>query len=236
MQEIAIIIPCYNEEKRISKDFIAKLLNNCAIDLYLCNDGSTDNTLAVIDEIADSNADKCFVIHKERNSGKANTIYNAVNEVLKKEKYTHIGYFDADFSTPVNEVIRLVDIQRNNPKTFILGSRILLLNTKIERKRYRHIIGRIIVTLVNLKFKLGVYDTQCGAKLFPTHIAKVAFATPFDTAWLFDIEILIRLKRNNMLILGTEVPLLTWKDINGSKLTWKTGFKIIKELIIVNSK
>jgi glycosyltransferase involved in cell wall biosynthesis len=236
MQKIAIIIPCYNEEKRIRKDLVTQLLDNSSADVYLCNDGSKDNTLAVLNNIADYDKSKCFVIHNERNAGKANTIYKAANVLLNKEAYTHIGYFDADFSTPVAEVIRLLEIQAGNPDAFIIGSRVLLLNTKIERKRHRHIIGRIIVTLVNLKLKLGVYDTQCGAKIFPVSMAKVGFATPFETSWLFDIELFIRLKHNNMLGLGREIPLTSWKDIDGSKLTWKTGFKIIKELITIYSK
>jgi len=116
------------------------------------------------------------------------------------------------------------------PGNFIIGSRVLLLNSDIKRKTYRHIIGRFIVTIVNLKFKLGIYDTQCGAKIFPAHIATVAFNKPFTTSWLFDIEVFIRLQKKGLLKLGKELPLKEWKDIDGSKLSWKTSFKILKEI------
>lgn len=234
MQKIAIIIPCYNEEKRIDAELVASLLASSTATIFLCNDGSTDGTLNVLHTIAAAHNNRCFVIHSEQNQGKANTIYSAANKLLLGNNYSHIGYFDADFSTPPAEIVRLLNEQENEPKMFILGSRVLLLNTKIKRKLHRHIIGRVIVTLVNLKFKLNVYDTQCGAKIFSVPIARQAFAAPFKTSWLFDIEIFIRLKRCNMLSLGKEVPLNQWTDVDGSKLSWKTGFKILRELVIIN--
>lgn len=230
MQRAAIIIPCYNEEKRIEKDKIAAVLLHATADVYLCNDGSTDGTLEVLHSIAAQHPGRCFVIDYKKNSGKANTIYLSVNKLLENGTYTHIGYFDADFSTPPYEAIKMLQWIDKKPANFIIGSRVLLLNSDIKRKTYRHIIGRFIVTIVNLKFKLGIYDTQCGAKIFPVHIAAVAFSKPFTTSWLFDIEIFIRLQKAGMLILGKELPLKEWKDVDGSKLSWKTSFKILKEI------
>jgi dolichyl-phosphate beta-glucosyltransferase len=235
MQKIAIIIPCYNEEKRIDAELVASLLASSTATIFLCNDGSTDDTLNVLNAIAAAHNNRCFVIHSEQNRGKANTIYSAANKLLLENNYSHIGYFDADFSTPPAEIVRLLSEQENKPEMFILGSRVLLLNTKIKRKLHRHIIGRFIVTIVNLHFKLGVYDTQCGAKLFPVSVAKVGFAAPFKTSWLFDIEIFIRLKKGGVLSLGKEVPLTHWTDVEGSKLSWKTTFKILRELYILTS-
>lgn len=230
MQKIAIIIPCYNEEKRIKKELVTSLLLQSSVDVYLANDGSTDNTVKVLEDITTDFSDRCFVINYKQNRGKAATIYNAANELINKNTYSHIGYFDADFSTPVPEMLKMLKALLKNPDFFITGCRVRLLNTNIDRKLYRHIIGRIIVTLVNFRFKLGVYDTQCGAKIFPVTIAKVAFNAPFITSWLFDMEIFIRLKNNGLMFNGREFPLLNWKDVEGSKLGWKTAFKILKEM------
>ncbi|WP_294825068.1 glycosyltransferase, partial [uncultured Flavobacterium sp.] len=216
MQKIAIIIPCYNEEKRLSREAVQNLLETSPADVFLCNDGSTDATLGLLRNISDD-LERCFFIDYEKNAGKANTIYKSVNQLLDSGTYDYIGYLDADFSTPVAEASRLIGIQLQNPDKFIIGSRIQLLNSEIRRKHYRHIIGRIIVTIVNLKFKLGIYDTQCGAKIFPAKIASTGFAKPFATSWLFDIELFIRLKNKGMLPHGKEVPLYGWKDIEGSK-------------------
>lgn len=232
MQKIAIIIPCYNEEKRLSKAAIQELHDTTNVDIFLCNDGSTDGTAALIDVFANT-MQRCFALQYAQNHGKANTIYKSVNTLIAKGEYTHIGYFDADFSTPVSEMKRMLERQQQVPSRFIIGSRVKLLNNDIQRKTHRHFIGRIIITLVNIRLKLGIYDTQCGAKLFPATIAAEGFTQPFKTSWLFDIELFMRLKKKGLLMQGEEFPLRYWKDVDGSKLGWKTSFKILKELLIL---
>lgn len=230
MQKIAIIIPCYNEEKRFDLSSMDVLINQTSSDIYLANDGSSDKTLEIISNFSSQNSDRCFVLNYPKNEGKAQTIFKSCNKILALNNYDFIGYFDADFSTPVSEISRMIDAIEIKNDFFLIGSRILLLNSKIERKIHRHIIGRIIVTLINFNFKLGIYDTQCGAKFFSKSIVQLAFSKPFKTSWLFDVEVFIRLKRLDLLKHGKEFPLLIWKDIDGSKLSFKTAFKILKEL------
>lgn len=234
MQKIAIIIPCYNEEKRLKTSSLFYLIENTTVDIYLANDGSKDGTLDIITEFASKNAERCFVLNFQQNQGKAATVFKSVNQLLEKDIYNFIGYFDADFSTPESEVSRLITEIEKEETEFLIGSRILLLNSGIKRKYHRHIIGRIIITLINLKFKLGIYDTQCGAKIFSSDILKQAFDKPFNTSWLFDVEIFIRLKKKDLLIKGKEIPVYNWKDVDGSKLGWKTSFKILDELYLLN--
>ena len=125
----AIIIPCYNEEKRLPFSEIKYLAENSDIDIYFANDGSKDDTVKVISDIIKAYNDRCFLIDFKQNEGKANTIYKAVNQVNKQNKYEYIGYFDADFSTPSKEIIRLVKEIENSENKFVFGSRILLLDS-----------------------------------------------------------------------------------------------------------
>lgn len=235
-QKVAIIIPCYNEAKRLDYKNIEPLLLHSEMDVYFANDGSKDDTVGLIDSIVAKNPQRFFLIDFKENSGKANTIYKAINDINQKGKYDFIGYFDADFSTPPSEIIRMVRMLEKKQCEFLIGSRILLLNSGIKRKYYRHIIGRIIITLINLKFKLGIYDTQCGSKLFHKTIIPKAFSQPFYTSWLFDVEIFIRLQRQDLLVKGVETPIYDWKDVDGSKLGFKTGFKILKEIYLLFKK
>jgi len=236
MQKVAIIIPCYNEAKRLDYKNIEPLLLNSDIDVYFANDGSKDNTVEIINSIIKNHPQRLHLINFTENTGKASTIFKAINQIHQQDQYDFIGYFDADFSTPSYEIIRLVDEIKNRKCEFLIGSRILLLNSGIKRKYYRHIIGRVIITLINLKFKLGIYDTQCGSKLFSKKIIPKAFDKPFYTSWIFDVEIFIRLQKQNLLMHGFEIPIYNWKDVDGSKLSWKTGFKILKELYLLNKK
>lgn len=234
MQKIAIIIPCYNEEKRLNIVNIQSLIENSEVDVFFANDGSKDNTSDILKNINNKFCERSQTLDYSINEGKANTIYKAINYIQKQNKYDYIGYFDADFSTPSNELIRMIKHLEVNNYNLIFGSRVLLLNSEINRKWQRHIIGRVIITLINLKFKLGVYDTQCGAKMFSKELIQQAFSKPFYTSWLFDVEVFIRLKRENLLLNACEFPLKEWRDVEGSKLSWKTGFKILKELCLLN--
>lgn len=236
MQKVAIIIPCYNEEYRLDEKNIDFLIKHSDVVVYFANDGSTDNTSVLIEQIANKYNQRCFVVNYEYNEGKSNTIFKTIHLINKENKFDYIGYFDADFSTPYKEIVRILKELENRNHTLIFGSRILLLNTRIKRKWQRHIIGRVIVTLINLKFKLGIYDTQCGAKIFSKDLINVAFSKPFQTSWLFDVEVFIRLKKQNLLSNACEFPLQEWQDIEGSKLSWKTSFKILNELYILVKK
>ncbi|MDD3004335.1 glycosyltransferase [Flavobacterium sp.] len=202
MLKTAIIIPCYNEEKRIQKDKILELVSRSEVTVYLTNDGSSDRTLAVLTSLSQENNNQIKVINFEKNEGKAAAIYKSIHLVRKENQFDYIGYFDADFSTPVAEITRLLDFNSNNQVLFIFGSRVKLLNSNIKRKVYRHIIGRVIITIINWKFRLAIYDTQCGAKLFSNQIIEKVFTKPFYTSWLFDVEIFIRLKNLNLLHSG----------------------------------
>ncbi|MEN9336901.1 MAG: hypothetical protein RLZZ500_1888 [Bacteroidota bacterium] len=236
MCKIAIIIPCYNEELRIDIQPVEFLIHNSDLQIYFVNDGSTDKTVAVLSKIIGQHPTRCTLIDYSQNSGKANTVFKAINEINSLNTFEYIGYFDADFSTPASEIIRLSEEVKHQKPSLLIGSRILLLNSGIKRKFYRHVIGRIIVTLINLKFKLGIYDTQCGAKFFSSQLIPIGFDKPFNTSWLFDVELFIRLRKKGLLEHGREVPIFNWRDVEGSKLSWKSIFKIFKELITLFRK
>lgn len=233
MQKIAIIIPCYNEEKRLDTFLLKQLIEQTDVTVYLANDGSTDETLPIINRFSAENSERCHVLNYSENQGKATTIFKSVKEVLATGEFDYIGYFDADFSTPVSEIKRLLMEALTNGSKFLIGSRVLLLNSGIQRKLHRHIIGRIIITIINLRFRLGIYDTQCGAKVFSVDTLQQSFTKPFQTSWLFDVEIFVRLKKLDLLKTGKEIPIYDWRDVEGSKLGFKTGFKILRELYLL---
>jgi hypothetical protein len=145
-----------------------------------------------------------------------------------------VAYLDADLSTPVEEMLRLVDVaQQSAGIDVVLGARVALLGTTIERKRWRHYVGRVFATLASTILGLPVYDTQCGAKVFrATDALTRALAAPFAARWAFDVELIGRL------LLGgsgrdrfVEVPLREWCDVRGSKLGVLDAPRIALELL-----
>ncbi len=74
---------------------------------------------------------------------------------------------DADLATPLNEVLRLIDVaQRRSEIDVILGSRLALQGHAVERTWKRKLLGRLFATAASLTMGMGIRDTQCGAKLF----------------------------------------------------------------------
>ncbi len=237
MPGLAIIVPCYNEQPRLNLEAVDELVGGIGdATLYFVNDGSRDNTIGVLNTMAEKYPGRVYVISYAENEGKARAIAKGIRQVAATNTFSYIGYMDADFSTPVREYIKLYRTILEEKAGFIFGSRIKKLNSGINRKPSRHLIGRTISTIIDLHFKLGIYDTQCGAKIFSVEMLDAAFATPFYCNWLFDVEIFIRLKQKNMLKEGIELPLLGWKDIHGSKLSIKTFPKICRELLTLARK
>lgn len=227
MLNTCIIIPCYNESSRIEKKlFIDFLETHHNITLCFVNDGSTDNTLQVLNEINMNNPDKTFVVNLERNSGKANAVQAGIKFALSFDKFSMVGYWDADLSTPLSEIPRMVEFLSSNPNIMgVIGSRIKRMGAVIKRESSRHILGRIFMTFANIILKFPVYDSQCGAKLFKVELAKNIFLEKFITNWLFDVELLARCRNKygieNCSKMIVEFPLTEWKDIKGSKLKLK---------------
>jgi len=215
------IIPCFNEEERIDiKAFNFSLTNNNAINILFVNDGSTDNTLEMLEKLKNQFPGQIEVLNLTANKGKAEAVRLGVQNVLKQHSdIDYIGYFDADLATSLEEGVLLFDqLEQNEQLKFAFGSRISKVGSTIIRKNYRHLVGRFIATIISNILKLRVYDTQCGAKVFTKKLAQFVFVKPFISKWLFDVEIFTRIlcdtqrySVKNMI----EIPLKQWIDQKG---------------------
>ena len=183
-----LIIPAYNEEKRLNIDqFLSFLTQNKHAALLFVNDGSIDNTALVLNKIKALNPDQVAILSLKNNVGKAESVRQGYLFALKKN-FSFIGFFDADLSTPLNESLRMLEsFNQNSQIEYVFGSRIARMGSNINRKGYRHYLGRIIATFIDTYLRLSVYDTQCGAKLMRKELATVIFEQPFVSKWLFDV-------------------------------------------------
>ena len=223
MSKTAIIIPCFNESKRLDiENFSSFMKRNNQVDIYFYDDGSSDSTLNILIQL-EKKFKNCFVLKNKINLGKAGTVRLGVQAALKKEKYNYIGYFDADLSTPIEEVSKFINVFQNNTSLIlVMGCRIKRSGANIQRDNYRHYFSRVFVTLINFYFDLNFYDTQAGAKLFKNKNIENIFKEKFLTKWLFDIEILLRMKNlfasSNINNHVYELPLNTWIEKIGTKI------------------
>ena len=213
---VCIVIPCYNEADRL--DFAQLPTHRENTSYVFVNDGSTD---ATADRIREHTSDRVFLCNLDRNVGKGEAIrqgYAFAGRTGLLARADWFGYWDADMSTPLTELddfihyARLYDFARVDG---ILGSRVLRLGSTIHRSPLRHYLGRVFATIVDSAFALRCYDTQCGSKLFRTSVADDAFGAPFVSRWIFDVEILLRLRGRRIV----EYPVRTWKAVDGGTLS-----------------
>lgn len=232
MQKIAIVVPCYNESKRIDKLAFDQFLKEYESSFFILfvNDGSTDSTETILKEMCAKKPQNVQLLSLEKNLGKGEAVRHGMMKCYEMGQFSYIGYFDADLATPLPELLQLKEIAKSNPKLeIIFCSRIKRLGANIKRKPQRHLLGRIFATFASLILGLPIYDTQCGAKIIKTNSVPVVCGERFLTSWLFDTEILLRLRnkqKEHAADLIYEYPVSKWQDVPGSKL------KIIHMIII----
>ena len=233
----SIIIPCHNEALRLEPGkFSAFLQQRTGIHLLFVNDGSTDNTQAILEQIRHENREQVTLLSLTSRSGKGEAVRRGMMESLTLFPSASVsGYMDADLSVSLEEIDRLFELFHTANKRFILGSRVKKIGARITRNEWRHFYSRIIATIVGSIIRLDVYDTQCSAKLFRQDTIETAFSNPFRTKWLFDVEIICRLYNayGPLNDNGLEEPLLEWTERKGSKLRWYSIFRVIREVFIL---
>jgi glycosyltransferase involved in cell wall biosynthesis len=224
MPEAVVVVPCFNEEKRLRGEELKLLLRHPGVNILLVNDGSTDGTESLQRALQASAPDRIDVLSFETNRGKAEAVRAGLLRALDGGAKI-VGFIDADLATPPDEVLRILGVIEKDPTlAAVMGSRVGLLGTNIERRATRHYMGRVFATIASHALELTVYDTQCGAKLFRSGRALAgALAQPFTSRWSFDVELLGCLKLALEQNPGEprellEVPLKRWKDVGGSKL------------------
>lgn len=218
-----IVIPCYNEEKRLPKSDFVGSIQKKNYDFFFVDDGSRDDTHSILQEVVANSSSR--VLKLEKNRGKAEAVRTGILEALKNQNYQYLGFLDADLATPLEEVEQMLRLLDEDALDLVIASRFQRLGSNIQRNPARHYIGRVFATAVSEMLGLKVYDTQCGAKFFEASIARTLFEEPFVSPWFFDVELFFRYKS---LVSPTpekiyEHPLKAWQDISGSKLT-KTDF------------
>lgn len=233
-----IIIPCYNEEKGLPlteyEDFLHE---NFDVILNFVNDGSSDNTLLVLDNLKNKYPNNVNVISYEKNKGKAEAVRFGMQYSLEHFDFNYIAYLDADLATSLEECNEMTQNFKDKI-TFVFGSRIKRVGANIERKRSRFLIGRVIATAISTILKLPVYDTQCGCKVFTKELAKEVFTKLFISKWLFDVEIFQRIMeiygREKSLEKMIEIPLKSWIEKGDSKVKATYFFKLWIDLFKIS--
>lgn len=226
----SIVIPAYNERARIGRTLESVLdcvhKNNWNSEVLVVNDGSTDNTAAIVESFA-AKAPIVRLINNPRNCGKGYSVRNGMLQAAGEI----VMFTDADLSSPMEEAERLFAAIREGADIAI-GSRWLEVKRQTLRQPfYRRFFGRCFNLVTRMIMALPFADTQCGFKAFTREAAQTVFQLQRIERWGFDPEIIfIAIKRGYSI---REVP-VTWGHDERSRISYlKDGLKMLEELVFV---
>lgn len=237
---ISIIMPVYNEEKRIGPTLEAygryfesiskkdKQKYEILVVLNACKDG----TLGIVKEYCKKYSVIKY-IDLER-GGKGYAVITGFEEAIK-QNYDLIGFVDGDLATSPEEFYKL--IQNIDSYDGIIASRYMRESVVTPKPTFgRIIVSRIFNFLVRSMLFLPYKDTQCGAKLFKRKALVRVIHKISMSQWAFDVDILYQFKKLGFKV--KEFP-TKWSDKKYSKINFmKAGpgmFLSILRLRIVNS-
>lgn len=227
-----IVLPCFNEARRLDlQAFRGFMATAASVDLCFVDDGSTDATPAMLDMLATEHAERIRVIRMPQNGGKGEAVRTGLLWAAG-EGYELAAYLDADLAAPLDAALELfTELGGRLALAMAIGSRVKLLGWRIRRSERRHYLGRVFATFASITLGLPIYDTQCGAKalrLVPEVVGQLE--APFLSRWLFDVELIARLRDAVGAERLREVPLTVWEDPGGSSLRWTDFLKAPLEL------
>ena len=239
IETLSVILPLYNEEKRLNNLFIKinkfKFLNKNKLEFIFVDDGSNDNSYLLIKNFIKENKKRIDLklVSYKNNKGKG----FALKKGIVKAKHDWIITVDIDLSVKL-EQIKIWQKKKLISQEFkvYFGSR-LLAESKVKAKRNRKFIGfifNIILRKILNSNLLNIKDTQCGFKLYEKNIAKKIFRRLTENGYIHDVEILILLQKSKVLVKELAVE---WKHKHGSKINLIIdSFIMLKNLLNLKKK
>ncbi|HOK40291.1 MAG TPA: glycosyltransferase family 2 protein [bacterium] len=218
--KISIIIPCYNEERRIPKTldkisfYIQKKeeeTDKYLFQIIVIDNNSTDGTINKLKEKQANFNDYLIIIANE---------YKGKGWAIKKGVLNSDGdiilFTDADLSTPIEELDKaLVEIEKNGAD-IVIASRQHKESQILKRQNYmRETMGKIFNKIMNLILNTGFKDTQCGFKVFKKDVALKLFNLSQIKGFAFDAEIIFLAEKIGYKIV--EIPVV-WINSKSSKV------------------
>lgn len=213
--KLSVVIPTYNEEKRLPSTLnaVSYYLDAHYPDheILVVDDGSRDRTVTVAEEFSRMHP-RVKVIANRQNRGKGAVVQQGLREARGEWRL----YMDADHSTDISELTHLEPLAES--KAAVLVSSRYLPASKITGKQpwVRVVVSRISNILIRIFAVRGIHDTQNGFKLLRADAAEAVLPYLLLRRWAFDVELLFVARRLNFVI--REFP-VAWKNAAGSKLS-----------------
>ena len=232
MPSLSLVIPAYNESSRISTSLrsIGRYLETASFDpveVIVVDDGSRDGTAeaAISAKRAISAVGgELRVIANPSNRGKGYSVQRAMQEA----HHDWLLCSDADLSTPIKELDRLMGAAAEGGYDVAIGSRAVDRSLIGDHQPlYREALGRIFNLNVRLLTGLPIADTQCGFKLFNRQAARQIAARQRLAGFGFDVEQLYLARKLGFRVAEIAVE---WNNNADSSVTLRTGLRAFSDV------
>jgi dolichyl-phosphate beta-glucosyltransferase len=211
---LSVVIPCYNEEQRLPRTIeqVERYLDGkVAYELILVDDGSADGTRMIMDAAAERNGSvRVEALPHNRGKGRALAVGVAV------ARGDEILVTDADLSTPIEEIDKLQAALEGGAGVAIASRALKGSRVEVSQPAYRVLMGKGFNLIVQAVLLPGLWDTQCGFKLFRADVAHDAFARLSTDGFGYDPEVLYRARKLGVRI--AEVPVV-WRNSAETKVS-----------------
>jgi dolichyl-phosphate beta-glucosyltransferase len=225
------VIPAYNEEKRLPgtlEAIVAYLAQThfSFAELIIVDDGSKDATAAVVEDYR--RAHPC--VRLLRNPGNRGKGYSVRHGMLDA-KGDWVLFSDADLSSPIEELGKLLESAQREDAAVAIGSRALDRSlVAVHQSGFREASGRFFNFVMRTLTGLPFQDTQCGFKLYRADAAQAVFSRQILDGFSFDVEDLCIAKHCGFKTL--EVP-VRWSNVEGTKVSTLAGLKSFTDLLTI---
>ena len=232
MPSLSLVIPAYNESSRISNSLrsIGRYLEIAAFDaveVIVVDDGSRDGTAEAAmsaNQAIRAGGGELRVISNPANRGKGYSVQRAMQEA----RHEWLLSSDADLSTPIMELDRLMAAAGEGGYDVAIGSRALDRSLIGDHQPlYREALGRVFNLNVRLLTGLPIADTQCGFKLFSLQAARQIAARQRLTGFGFDVEQLYLARKLGFRIVEVAVR---WNNDADSSVTLRSGLRAFADV------
>lgn len=228
--ELSVVVPCYNEELRLPRTIeqIEHFLGarGTPYELILVDDGSADGTRKVMDAAAKRNS-AVRIEALPHNRGKGRALATGVASARGQR----VLVTDADLSTPIDELPKLEAAIAAGAGVAIASRAVKGARVEIAQPIYRVLMGKVFNLIVQVVLLPGVWDTQCGFKLFRAEVARPVFATLTTDGFGYDPEVLYRAKKSGVRI--AEIPVV-WRNSAPTKvMAIRSSFDMFKHVVRV---
>lgn len=212
---LSIVIPAFNEAGRVGSSLRAILdhLKHAGLDgeIIVVDDGSTDTTASVARELLKDEGPHQVLSGRE-NRGKGFSVREGA--LVASREWTLIC--DADLSTPIGEVDRLLAAAESRHLDLVMGSRALSQSRiDVYQSFLRRNMGRTFNRFVRVLTGLPYRDTQCGFKLWRTAAVRPLLDKLSIDGFAWDVEMILRARRAGLSL--AEMPVV-WNNVEGSKV------------------